>query len=83
MNRLTNEQRLQIIEFYYQNGCCGNLVHRALLPFYGQFNRPTETAFLWVYVKAHVYTNKPASIDALGDNIETFIPDEMFGKVQL
>ena len=25
------------------------------------------------YVKAHVYTDKPASIDALQDNIEAFI----------
>ena len=28
--------------------------------------------FLWGYVKAHVYTDKPASIDALEDNIEAF-----------
>ena len=42
MNRLTNEQRLQIIEFYYQNACSVKKVHRVLLPFYGQFNRPTE-----------------------------------------
>ena len=29
--------------------------------------------FLWVYVKGDVYTGKPASIDALEDNIEAFI----------
>ena len=29
--------------------------------------------FLWGYVKAHVYTDKPASIDALEDNIEAFV----------
>ena len=40
MNRLTNEKRLQIIEFYYQNACSVKENHRALLPFYGQFNRP-------------------------------------------
>ena len=40
MNRLTNEQRLQTIEFYYQNPCSIKKVHRALLPFHGQYNRP-------------------------------------------
>ena len=44
MKRLTNEQRLQIIEFYYQNSCSVKRVHRALLPIYGQFGRPTEGA---------------------------------------
>ncbi|CAH1994731.1 unnamed protein product [Acanthoscelides obtectus] len=44
MNRLTNEQRWQIIEFYYQNSCSVKRVHRALLPIYGQFGRPTEGA---------------------------------------
>ena len=29
--------------------------------------------FSWDYVKAHVYTDKHASIDALEDNIEAFI----------
>ena len=36
--------------------------------------------FLWAYVKAHVYTDKSASIDSLEDNIEAFIreiPAEM------
>ena len=43
MNRLTNEQRLYIIEFYYQNACSAKKVHLALLPFYGQFKRPKFT----------------------------------------
>ena len=51
MNRLTNEQRLQIIEFYYQNACSVKKVHRALLPFYGQFNRPTEAAIRAIVTK--------------------------------
>ena len=29
--------------------------------------------FLWGYVKAHVYADKPASIDELKDNIGAFI----------
>ena len=41
MNRLTTEQRLHIIEFYYQNACSIKKVHHALLPFCGQFNRST------------------------------------------
>ena len=44
MNRLTNEQRLQIIEFSYQTVCSVKKVHRALLSFYGLFNRPTRAA---------------------------------------
>ena len=46
MNRLTNEERLQIIEFYYQNACSDKKFYRALFPFYGQFNRPTEVAIV-------------------------------------
>ena len=52
-NRLTNEQRLQIIEFYNQNACSVKKVHRAHLPFYGQFNRPTEAAFRAIVTKFH------------------------------
>ena len=40
--------------------------------------------FLWGSVKAHVYTDKPASIDVLEDNIEAFIrqiPTEMLERV--
>ena len=39
---------------------------------------------LWGYVKAHFYTDKPASIDVLEDNIEAFIrkePAEMLERV--
>ena len=39
MNRLTNEQRLQIIKFYYQNTCSVKEVQEPL-SFYGQFNPP-------------------------------------------
>ena len=40
--------------------------------------------FLWGCVKAHAYADKPASIDALEDNIEAFIceiPAEMLERV--
>ena len=40
--------------------------------------------FLWGHNKAHIYTDKSASIDALEDNIETFmreIPPEMLERV--
>ena len=49
MNRLTNEKRLQIIEC--QNACYVKKVHRPLLPFYGQFNRPTEAAIRAIVTK--------------------------------
>lgn len=42
MNRLTSEQRLQIVEIYFQNQCSVRNVFRALRPFYGVHNRPTE-----------------------------------------
>ena len=51
INRLTNEQRLQIIEFYYQNACSVKKVHRTILPFYGHFNRSTETAIQAILTK--------------------------------
>ncbi|XP_054734725.1 uncharacterized protein LOC129242188 [Anastrepha obliqua] len=51
MNRLTNEQRLQIIGFYYKNACSVKKVYRAFLPFYGQFNRPTEAAIRAIVTK--------------------------------
>ena len=51
MNRLTNEQRLQIMEFYYQNACSFKKVNHALLPFYAQFNRPTEAAIRAIVTK--------------------------------
>ena len=42
--------------------------------------------FLWGYVKAHVHTDKSASIDALADNMEAFIRElsaEMLERVCL
>ena len=42
--------------------------------------------FLWGYVKADVYTDKPTSMDALEDNIDAFIceiPAEMLERVCL
>ena len=39
--------------------------------------------FVWGYVKAHVYTDKPSSIDALEDNIEAFIRWEGYAKILL
>ena len=51
MNRLANEQRLQIVEFYYQNACSVKKVNRAFLPFYSQFNRPTEAAIRIIVTK--------------------------------
>lgn len=51
MERLTNEQRLQIIEFYYQNSCCVKSVFRALRPYYGRHNRPTEAGIRRVVEK--------------------------------
>ena len=51
MNRLINQQRLQAIEFYYQNACSVKKVHRALLPFYAQFNRSAEVAIRAIVTK--------------------------------
>lgn len=42
MNRLTPEQRVQIVEIFNQNNCSIRQTHRALLPFYGVHNRPSE-----------------------------------------
>ena len=50
-NRHTNEQRLQIFEFYFQNMCSVKKVYRAHLPFYGQFNRPTGAAIRTIVTK--------------------------------
>ena len=44
INHESSYKRLKTIEFYYQNAYSVNEVHRALLPFYSQFNRPTEEA---------------------------------------
>ena len=50
----------------------------------GSLNLTPLDYFLWGFVKAHVYTNKPASIEALEDNIEAFmrdIPAKMLERV--
>ena len=42
MERLTSQQRLQIVQLYYENGRSVKSVYRALRPIYGVHNRPTE-----------------------------------------
>lgn len=42
MNRLTPEQRLLIVETYFQNQCSVRNCYRALRPHFGRHNRPTE-----------------------------------------
>ena len=40
MKRYTQENRLQIIQFYYRSNRSPIATFRALLPFYGRNNRP-------------------------------------------
>ncbi|GFT11721.1 DUF4817 domain-containing protein [Trichonephila clavipes] len=42
MNRLTPEQRFQIVQFYFENNGSGRNTYRALRPFYRRQNRPSE-----------------------------------------
>ena len=42
MERLTPQQRLQIVQLYYKNVSSVKSVYRALRPIYGVHNRPTE-----------------------------------------
>ena len=42
MERLTPQQRLQIVQLYYENGRSVKSVYRALRPVYAVHNRPTE-----------------------------------------
>ena len=42
MDRLTPKQRLQIVEIFYQNNGSVRQTYRALRPFYGVHNRPSE-----------------------------------------
>lgn len=42
MNRLTPEQRFQIVQIYFENHGSVRSTYRALRPFYGQHNRPSE-----------------------------------------
>ena len=41
MNRLTKEQRLQIVQIYFENNVSVREVYRKLRPFYGRHNRPS------------------------------------------
>lgn len=43
MNRLTPEQRLQIVQIYYKNNGSVRATHRALRPIFGRHNRPAES----------------------------------------
>lgn len=51
MEKLTNEQRLQIVESYYQNSCSVKNVNRMLRPYYGRHNRPGESTIGAVITK--------------------------------
>ncbi|GFV77671.1 DUF4817 domain-containing protein [Trichonephila clavipes] len=42
MNRLTPEQRFQIVQFYFENNGSKRNTYRALRPFYRRQNRPSE-----------------------------------------
>ena len=42
MERLTPQQRLQIVQLYYENGRSVKCLYRALRPNYDVHNRPTE-----------------------------------------
>ena len=42
MNRLTKEQRLQIVQIYFENNGSVREVYGKLRPFYGRHNRPSE-----------------------------------------
>lgn len=42
MNRLTPEQRLQIVQIYFENHGSVRETYRALRPIYGRHNRPSE-----------------------------------------
>ena len=42
MERYTIEQRVKVIQAYYENGRSNQNAYRALRDFFGQFNRPNE-----------------------------------------
>ncbi|GFV04444.1 transposable element Tc3 transposase [Trichonephila clavipes] len=42
MNRLTPEQRFQIVQFYFESNGSVRNTYRALRPFYSRQNRPSE-----------------------------------------
>lgn len=43
MNRLTNEERLRIVQIYFENRSSVRATYRALRPIYGPHNRPSES----------------------------------------
>ena len=60
------------------------LIERRIYFTFGTGQLTAFDYFLWGYGKAHVYTEKPASIAALADNIEALIreiPTEMLERV--
>ena len=59
MNRLTNEQPLQINEFYYQNASSVKKFHCELPPFYSQFIRPATV----IWYKKKFFLPKMQEID--------------------
>lgn len=42
MDSYSIQQHVQMIKLFYQNECSVRATHRALRPFYGRHNRPTE-----------------------------------------
>ena len=48
LDRHTQVQQLQIIQFYYQNNHSPIATFHALLPFYGRNNHPPELAIRWI-----------------------------------
>ena len=78
MERLTIEQRVKVVEAYYENGKSNKNAFRALREYFGQHNRPTESAIaknLWGYLKSKVYANKPTTIQQLKDEIRRHIDE--------
>ncbi|KAK9888367.1 hypothetical protein WA026_000620 [Henosepilachna vigintioctopunctata] len=51
MEKLTNEQRLQIVEIYYRNSRSVENVYRLLQPYYDRHNRPGESTIRAVITK--------------------------------
>ena len=82
-------QELDLHDMYFQqhgaNSTCNN---RPIEKRSGPVNRPPKSCdltpldyFLWGYVKAHVYTDKLASIDAVEDSGIREISAEILEKV--
>ena len=75
MSRLTNEQRLQIIEFYYRNTCSLKKVHLALLPFCVQFNRPTTVKWYPIF-----FCSKCKSLNCMACCFNKTIPQWIYWR---